>query len=205
MGSVEELLAQVCLSRQQDRTGSTFASAFLRTWVLEHVYVFSCKRMDACLSTVYTQQHRAEVWRPVALLGYRSLPKCLLVRCLLPSSPGKTKERRFLRSDSVQSAGRPLEGVRDPVYMPVSSECLFVHVAFFTGFFLALDDTRIHPVEGRGFVTKICRDAVENAQNEEEEDENGNGGEPRQGGALGGGRGRDEEADDEDAIVEVLR
>ncbi|PHJ23013.1 transcription elongation factor [Cystoisospora suis] len=69
----------------------------------------------------------------------------------------------------------------------------------------ALDDTRIHPVEGRGFVTKICRDAVENAQNEDEDDENGNGGEQRQGGGLGGGRGRDEEADDEDAIVEVLR
>ncbi|KEP61287.1 UNVERIFIED_CONTAM: transcription elongation factor SPT6 [Hammondia hammondi] len=63
----------------------------------------------------------------------------------------------------------------------------------------ALDDTRIHPLEGRNFVAKICRDAVaekDEAHQTEEEEENGE---------TGGARRRDEDVDDEDAIVEVFR
>ncbi|EPR60774.1 transcription elongation factor SPT6 [Toxoplasma gondii GT1] len=63
----------------------------------------------------------------------------------------------------------------------------------------ALDDTRIHPLEGRSFVAKICRDAVaekDEAHQTEEEEENGD---------TGGARRRDEDVDDEDAIVEVFR
>ncbi|PFH33943.1 hypothetical protein BESB_070950 [Besnoitia besnoiti] len=65
----------------------------------------------------------------------------------------------------------------------------------------ALDDTRIHPLEGRSFVAKICRDAVA-----EKEEGNANGEEEggEQGGDGGTGR-RDDEADDDDAIVEVFK
>nr|CEL69631.1 TPA: transcription elongation factor SPT6 [Neospora caninum Liverpool] len=64
----------------------------------------------------------------------------------------------------------------------------------------ALDDTRIHPLEGRSFVAKICRDAVA-----EKEDAHPNGEDDEEHGGESGARRRDDDVDDEDAIVEVFR